>query len=165
MWAIFPTNKHTKAVIELMMATLLPHKASERLVAIVGGSLLEDAVETTLRERLLNNKGLIDSLLDFDKPLGSVGPQIHLLHLLGDHVTVVKELKQPAGNADELADKLYKAIEHRVPKAAAARDFLQRLAEISAQHNKPLYWRTPTGLPVLSLYLEPDIISNPSRFT
>jgi DNA-binding MltR family transcriptional regulator len=82
MWAIFPTDKHTKAVIELMTATL-PHQGSERIVAIVGGSLLEDALETTLRERLLNNKGLVDSLLDFDKPLGSMGPQIDLLHLLG----------------------------------------------------------------------------------
>src|SRR5262245_10426039 len=82
MWAIFPSNKHTRAVIELMTATL-PHQGSERVVAIVGGSLLEDAVETTLRERLLDNKGLVDSLLDFDKPLGNTGPQINLLHLLG----------------------------------------------------------------------------------
>ena len=65
MWAIFPSNKHTRAVIELMTATL-PHQGSERVVAIVGGSLLEDAVETTLRERLLDNMGLVDSLLDFD---------------------------------------------------------------------------------------------------
>jgi hypothetical protein len=82
MWAIFPGNKHTRAVIELMTATL-PDQGSERVVAIVGGSLLEDAVETTLRERLLDNKGLVDSLLDFDKPLGNTGPQINLLHLLG----------------------------------------------------------------------------------
>ena len=41
MWASFPGDKHIQAVIELITAT----QTSERVVAIVGGSLLENAVE------------------------------------------------------------------------------------------------------------------------
>jgi hypothetical protein len=79
MWALFPGDKHIQAVSELIAAT----QNSERVVAIVGGSLLEDAVETTLRERLLNIKGVVDSLMGHDRALGATGPKIDLLHLLG----------------------------------------------------------------------------------
>jgi hypothetical protein len=80
-WAIFPTNEHTRAVIELMSS--LQAAGSERAMVIVGGALLEDAVEQTLRERLLNNLGLVNNLVDIDRPLANMGPQIDLLHLLG----------------------------------------------------------------------------------
>ena len=81
-WAIFPEDKYARAVIELLSANL-EEPSAQRSAAIIGGALLEDAVERTLRERLLNNEGLANNLLDFDKPLGNTGPQIDLLHLLG----------------------------------------------------------------------------------
>src|SRR5215510_15480549 len=80
-WAIFPTNEHVRALIEL--TTNLQTAGSERAIAIVGGALLENAVEQTLRERLLDNEGLVNNLLEIDRPLGNIGPQIDLLHLLG----------------------------------------------------------------------------------
>lgn len=79
-WAIFPTDEHTRAVIELM--TSLQAAGSERAMVIVGGALLEDAVEQTLRERLLDNLGLVNNLVEIDGPLANMGPQIDLLHLL-----------------------------------------------------------------------------------
>jgi hypothetical protein len=80
-WAIFPTDEHTRAVIELM--TSLQAAGSERAMVIVGGALLEDAVEQTLRERLLDNPALVNNLVEIDRPLANMGPQIDLLHLLG----------------------------------------------------------------------------------
>jgi DNA-binding MltR family transcriptional regulator len=76
-WAIFPGDEHTQAVIELVTA------GSERVTAIVGGALLEQAVDQTLRERLLNVPELVDSLLLVNRPLGNMGPKIDLLRLLG----------------------------------------------------------------------------------
>ena len=81
-WAIFPEDKYRRAVIELLSGNL-ENPSAQRSAAIIGGALLEDAVERTLRERLLNNEVLANNLLDFDKPLGNTGPQINLLHLLG----------------------------------------------------------------------------------
>ena len=76
-WAIFPGNEREQAVIELVTA------GSERVIAIVGGALLEQAVDRTLRERLLNVPELVNSLLLVDRPLGNMGPKIDLLRLLG----------------------------------------------------------------------------------
>jgi DNA-binding MltR family transcriptional regulator len=56
---------------------------SERVIAVVGGALLEEAVDRTLRERLVDNPGVIKNLLEPDRPLGNIGSQIDLLYLLG----------------------------------------------------------------------------------
>ena len=76
-WAIFPDEKDTKAVIELLTT------GSERVMAVVGGALLEEAIDRTLRERLLKIPRLVDNLLEVDRPLGNMGPKIDLLRLLG----------------------------------------------------------------------------------
>src|SRR5262245_11368858 len=77
-WAIFPDDKYARALIELLTA------GSERVMAVVGGTLLEEAVDRTLRERLLDDRaGRVDSLLLADRPLGNLGPKITLLYLLG----------------------------------------------------------------------------------
>jgi hypothetical protein len=81
-WAIFPGDKHVKGVLELLNANLQSH-GSERIIAVVGGALLEEAVDITLRERLLDEKGLVDNLLGVERPLGALGPKIDLLRLLG----------------------------------------------------------------------------------
>jgi hypothetical protein len=74
-WAIFTDDRYKTALIELLTA------GSERVVAVVGGALLEEAIDRTLRERLLDIPARVDSLLD--RPLGNMGPKIDLLHLLG----------------------------------------------------------------------------------
>jgi hypothetical protein len=76
-WAIFPDDKHKQAVIELVTA------GSERTIAMVGGALLEQAVDRTLRERLLDVPERVNSLLGVDRPLGNMGPKIDLLRLQG----------------------------------------------------------------------------------
>jgi len=45
--------------------------------------MLEEAVDRTLRERLLNIPSVVDNLLGVDRPLGNMGPKIDLLCLLG----------------------------------------------------------------------------------
>ena len=51
-------------------------------MAVVGGALLERAVDRTLRERLRDNQGIADNLLGVDKPLGALNAQIDALYLL-----------------------------------------------------------------------------------
>jgi hypothetical protein len=81
-WAIFPGDKYKRAVIEIMTAAQQP-SGSERIMVIVGGSLLEEAVNFTLRERLLNEPSVVDNLTGVDRALGNMGPKIDLLYLLG----------------------------------------------------------------------------------
>jgi Autographiviridae RNA polymerase len=57
-----------------------------------------------------------------------------------------------------LARAIYDSIEDMLPKAKAARDFLQDLARICAEHGKPLRWPM-LGLPVINEYREPDVIT------
>ena len=76
-WAIFPDDKHTSALIELLTT------GSERVMAVIGGALLEQAIDRTLRERLLNKPDLVDNLLEVDRPLGNMSPKIDLLCPLG----------------------------------------------------------------------------------
>jgi hypothetical protein len=80
-WAIFEGDKYTRAVVELITAAMQPN-GSDRIVAIVGGSLLEASVNFTIRERFLNERGLVDNLLSVDRALGNMGPQIDVLRLL-----------------------------------------------------------------------------------
>jgi hypothetical protein len=83
-WATFPGDKYTRAIIEIITAAQQP-QGSERVMVIVGGSLLEEAVDYTLRERFLRNEpGLVDRLLGPEGALGNMGPKIDLLYLLGD---------------------------------------------------------------------------------
>jgi DNA-binding MltR family transcriptional regulator len=81
-WAVLPSDKYTRAVIELLMEAAKP-SGSDRVVAVVGGALLEEAVNRTTRERLINDPNVVKNLLDPERPLGNIAPQIDLLYLLG----------------------------------------------------------------------------------
>lgn len=81
-WAVFPDENYTRAVIELLTEVAKP-SGSERVVAVVGGALLEEAVDRTLRERLIDDPGVIKNLLEPERPLGNIASQIDLLYLLG----------------------------------------------------------------------------------
>ena len=73
-WAIF-SNSHIKAIGEMLTS-------SDRVLAVVGGGLLEDTIYRTLSERLRNDRDVVANLLEIDKPLGNTAPQIDLLYLL-----------------------------------------------------------------------------------
>src|SRR5262249_16886715 len=81
-WAVFPEDTYTRAVIGLLTEAGKP-SGSERGMAVVGGALLEEAVDRTLRERLNNDTDVIKNLLEQDRPLGNIAPQIDLFYLLG----------------------------------------------------------------------------------
>ena len=92
-WAIFEGDKYHRAVVEIITAATQP-TGSERVIVIVCGSLLEESVNYTLRERLLDVPSLVDNLIGIDRALGNMGPKIDLLRLLGSYdETTRKALK------------------------------------------------------------------------
>lgn len=76
-WAILPYPEYKQALIELL------ESPSPRILAVVGGALLDQAMDRTLRERFREDDGAADSILRVDGPLGNLGPKIDLLYLLG----------------------------------------------------------------------------------
>ena len=81
-WAVLLEDEYTRGVIELLTEAA-KSSGSERVVAVVGGALLEEAVDRTLRERFIDDPRVIKNLLEADRPLGNIAPQIDLLYLLG----------------------------------------------------------------------------------
>ena len=81
-WAVFPDENYRRAVVELLTEAAKP-SGSERIIAVVGGALLEEAVNRTLRERLKDDPEVVKNLVDPERSLGNIAPQIDLLYLLG----------------------------------------------------------------------------------
>lgn len=75
-WAIFPDDAHLQAVLELIRT------GSERVKAVVGGALLDQAVTRTLCERLRDDSVVVNNILGVDRPLGGLGAKIDNLYLL-----------------------------------------------------------------------------------
>jgi DNA-directed RNA polymerase len=71
-------------------------------------------------------------------------------------VDFLKKKKKDTRRAKELACAIYRAIEGKVPKAAAVLHYLRQLAGICAEHELPLRWETPLGLPVINRYHDPE---------
>jgi hypothetical protein len=84
MWAIIPGEDYIRAIEELVVEA--NRLGSDRVIAVVGGALLEVNVNTTLRERLIDDSKttkVADRLLRPEAALGNITPQIDLLYLLG----------------------------------------------------------------------------------
>lgn len=82
-WAIFKDDSYISAVRELLEDAARP-SGSGRVMAVVGGALLEEAVEKTLRARLKKDKA-VSRLVN---PMGNgalafIAPQIDALYALG----------------------------------------------------------------------------------
>ena len=78
-WAIFRHETQLHAVGEILETD------NERVIAVVGGALLDAAVTRTLRERLrLEYEGasIDDRIFQPSGPLGNVDPKIDMLYLL-----------------------------------------------------------------------------------
>lgn len=74
-WAILG-DSNTRAIGEMISTD------SERVLAVVGGALLDEHVNRTLSERLRDDSGAVVQLLGVDRALGNMGPKIDLLYLL-----------------------------------------------------------------------------------
>ncbi|MBX3516017.1 MAG: hypothetical protein KF815_03645 [Rhodospirillales bacterium] len=74
-WAIFG-DLHLRGIEEIFRS------GSQRVMAIVGGALLDDALRRTLAERLRNDKDITNKLLKVNGALGNTGPKIDLLYQL-----------------------------------------------------------------------------------
>jgi hypothetical protein len=100
-WAIFPDEPHRRAILELQTTK------SERVVAVVGGAMLETAVTRTLFERLRKEKPA-ENLLDvMSGALGTIAPKIDLLYLLASFDDAVrKTMKAIAGVRNVFAHNL-----------------------------------------------------------
>jgi len=75
-WALILDRPHAEAVTEILNTN------SARIIAVVGGALLEDTIEHTLEVRLRDDPGVAYRMIGIDRPLGNVGPQIDMLYLL-----------------------------------------------------------------------------------
>jgi hypothetical protein len=126
-WAIFPDEKYKRALIELLTA------GSERVMAVVGGALLEEAIDRTLRERLLNTP-LVDSLLEVDRPLGNMGPKIDLLRLLGAFDETARvAMKGIAGVRNFFAHHLDASLD------SLDREFTKAMQRLTLHENRTYY--------------------------
>ena len=74
-WAIF-SAAHQSAIKEIMQSD------SDRIVAIVGGAILDDTLDRNLSERFRDHKDTTRKLLKVNGPLGNTGPKIDLLYQL-----------------------------------------------------------------------------------
>lgn len=74
-WAVFD-DAHIRAIGEIVQSK------SDRVIAIVGGALLDDAVTKTLTQRLRDDADIINKLLKPTAPLGNAVPKADLLYLL-----------------------------------------------------------------------------------
>lgn len=134
-WAIFTEDKYIQAVVELIAQFQFPGApGSERIVAVVGGAILEEIVERTLSERLINDAKEARRMLRPDGPLGNITPQIDLLYLLGafDRKTQAA-LKGIAGVRNFFAHNLDASFASQNP------DFLEFLNKLVLHEKKTHY--------------------------
>lgn len=75
-WALFDHDVQTKAIVEMLDSN------SERVLAVVGGALLDEHVNRTLSERLRDDHDRVGRLLGVYGALGNLGPKIDVLYLL-----------------------------------------------------------------------------------
>jgi hypothetical protein len=76
-WPIFGDHQLKLDTIVRIMSS-----ADDIVVAILGGTLLEEAVERTLKERMRDDKDISDRLFGLTRPLASVSAQIDTLYML-----------------------------------------------------------------------------------
>ena len=70
-WAILG-EEYNKAINEIIASD------SDRIIAVVGGAMLDDTLRRTLEERLRDNKDINKKLFRATGPLGNLGPKIDL---------------------------------------------------------------------------------------
>ena len=70
-WAILGEDQ-TKAIKEIVASD------SDRIIAVVGGALLDHTLRPTLEDRLRRNKDINEKLFKPSGPLGNLGPKIDL---------------------------------------------------------------------------------------
>lgn len=132
-WAIFPGDTHLRAVVELVSAGLQP-SGSERVMAVVGGTLLDEAVTRTLQERLIDDPGIVNNLINVDRPLGNPGPKIDVLYLLGAFDQQTRgALKGIVGVRNFFAHHLDASFD------SLDREFLKAMNRLTLQENRTHY--------------------------
>jgi DNA-directed RNA polymerase len=77
-------------------------------------------------------------------------------------VEVLKERGQSTWEAHKLAKAAYDVIEEMMAAAKTLRNFLEKIAKVYTEYNKPMLWETALDLPVLNAYYEPI---PPQRFS
>ena len=75
-WAVFD-DEHVQAIGEILTAHSHP-----RIIAVVGGALLDEHLQRTLAERLRNDTKIRDRLFEITRPIGQAGPRNDLLYML-----------------------------------------------------------------------------------
>ena len=126
-WAIFKEEPNTVAIGELLSSR------SDRVVAVIGGALLDEHVRRTLLRRLRESR-VTDGLIKQDAPLGNVGPKIDLLYLLHAlEKPTYQALKAVAGVRNFFAHELDASFQSEDPK------FLDHMRYLTLQTSRTLY--------------------------
>jgi hypothetical protein len=76
-WA-FLGDAQLKAITEIVKTG-----NSDRILAVVGGAILDDTLRQTIAQRLMDDKDRVDKLFNVGRALGNMEPKIDLLYLLG----------------------------------------------------------------------------------
>ncbi|MEH2521574.1 hypothetical protein V1279_007147 [Bradyrhizobium sp. AZCC 1610] len=124
-WAIF-NDAHLAAIGEILTT------GSETLVAVLGGSLLEEAVERTLVERLRNDPKVIEDQFKPDMPLGAIGPQIELLYLLN-------AIDRPTRDTLKGIARIRNVFAHNLGASFASEDTLKYVGKLAIHKGRTYY--------------------------
>jgi DNA-binding MltR family transcriptional regulator len=126
-WAIFD-DSHTRGIIEMISS------GSERVLAIVGGALLDETVRRTLKERFRNDPGIVANILEVERPLGNLGAKIDVLYLLHGIDNQIREaLKGLAGVRNFFAHNLDASFD------SVDKKFLKAMSRLRLHKNRTHY--------------------------
>ncbi|WP_269585179.1 hypothetical protein [Roseibium sp. Sym1] len=154
-WAIFAPDaaNSVQAISELMDEAAKP-TGSDLIVTVVGGSLLEHAVEKTLLHRFIDEKPA-RHLLKHGRPLGDTTPQIDLLFALGAIDDNSRQaLKGLAGVRNFFAHNLSASFN------SPNKDLKQSIRRLTLQDDREFYphhlWGPDTDHPIEEINSEKD---------
>jgi len=126
-WAVY-NEKQRKAVEEIVKT------GSDRIIAIVGGALLDDTLRWTICERLKNDADTANKLFRVNGALGNADPKVDLLWLLnGVERTVRNTLYRLIAVRNGFAHALDASFDSPNPKMADG------LALLKLQEGKKYY--------------------------
>ena len=74
-WAIFD-DEHVRAIGEMLTSS------NQRVIAVVGGALLDEHLRRTLAERLRDDSTVRKRLMDMNRPIGNAAVRNDLLYML-----------------------------------------------------------------------------------
>lgn len=126
-WAIF-SDEHRASIKEIV------ESRSDRIVAIVGGAILDNTLHRTLSERLRNDKDINRKLLRVNGALGNTVPKIDLLYMLN-------AFEKPVRNALYGISEIRNFLAHKLDTSfdSQEKDMVDALNKLTIHEGKKYY--------------------------